>query len=345
MDGARTVYGGLILGIACLAAAFAPSVAAAAEVNIYSYRKEQLIRPQLEAFKTATGIRYNLITGLAGGLIQRLMNEGINSPADVLLTVDAGRLARAKGLGLTQAVRSRVLEAAIPARYRDPEGHWFGLGVRARTIFIHVDRVRPGDLSSYESLADPRWRRRILVRSSNNIYNQSLLSSLVHHLGKAKAEAWAKGVVANFARKPQGGDTDQLRALAAGEGDVAISNHYYFARLLASKKAKDKRVIAKVKPIWPNQAGRGVHVNVSGAAVTMSAKNRASAIQLLEFFSSREAQRIYAEVGHEFPIREDAETSEIVASLGWFKRDAIDLEILGRNNATAVRIFDRVGWR
>lgn len=321
------------------------NAASSAEVNIYSYRKEALIKPQLEAFRKATGISYNLITGKAGGLMQRLKNEDMNSPADMLFTVDAGRLHRAIEMGLLQSVRSSILETHIPARFRDPQGRWFGLGIRSRAIFYNVDKVKPSELSTYEDLANAKWKGRILIRSSSNIYNQSLLASLIQHHGARKAEDWARKVAANHARKPQGGDTDQLRALAAGEGDIAVANNYYFARLLASKKARDRKVVDKIRVFWPNQNGRGAHVNVSGGAITKSSKNKASAIKLLEFLVGKEAQKIYASVGYEYPVRKDIGRGTIVAKMGQFKMDTLSLDSLGRNNAEAVRIFDRVGWR
>jgi len=274
-----------------------------------------------------------------------LRNEGKNSPADVMFTVDAGRLYRAVEMGLFQPIRSKISETQIPARFRDPLGRWFGLGLRVRAIFYNVDRVKPAELSTYEDLTSAKWKGRILIRSSNNIYNQSLLASFIKHHGVEGAEKWARGMVANLARKPQGGDTDQLRALAAGEGDVAIANNYYYARLLVSKKARDKAVTAKVRVFWPNQNGRGAHVNVSGAAVTKSSKNRANAIKLLEFLVGEEAQRIYASVGYEYPVRNGIALSPVVAGMGRFKMEDLDLEFLGRNNAEAVRIFDRAGWR
>ena len=190
-----------------------PTLAATGEVNIYSYRKEHLIRPQLEAFALKTGLSYNMVTGKADALAQRIKHEGVNSPADVLLTVDAGRLVRAKQMGILQSISSAALENAIPARFRDPEGYWFGLGLRARTIFYAIDRVDPSSLSTYEALTDPKWKGRILIRSSSNIYNQSLLASMIFHHGESKTKAWARGMVANLARKPQGGDTDQLRGV------------------------------------------------------------------------------------------------------------------------------------
>ena len=322
-----------------------PALAATGEVNIYSYRKEHLIRPQLEVFAQTTGLSYNIVTGKADALAQRIRHEGVNSPADVLLTVDAGRLVRAKTMGILQSISSAALENSIPARYRDPEGYWFGLGLRARTLFYAIDRVNPSSLSTYEALIDPKWKGRILVRSSSNIYNQSLLASLIFHHGRSRAEAWARGMVANLARKPQGGDTDQLRGVAAGVGDVAIANHYYYAKLKASKKSRDQKVAQLVKPFWPNQKGRGVHVNVSGAGVAKFSKNKANAIKLIEFLASAAGQKVYADVSFEYPVRSGVEASAIVKSLGAFKADVVDLEILGRNNAEAVKTFDRADWR
>jgi iron(III) transport system substrate-binding protein len=321
------------------------AASASADVNIYSYRQEALIKPQLDAFSKVTGIKYHLVTGSAGGLLQRLKSEGANSPADMLFTADVGNLWRAKAAGVLKPVKSAVLDKTIPARFRDPNGAWYGLGIRVRAIFYNIDKVKPAELSSYEDLADSKWKGKVLIRSSGNIYNQSLLASLIHHNGKGKAEAWARGMVANFARKPQGGDTDQLRALAAGEGSVAVANTYYFGRLLASKKAKDKAVTAKIRIFWPNQGGRGAHANVSGAAVTKSSKNTAEAVRLLEFLVGPDAQKIYAEVGYEFPVREGVEKSAILSKLGAFKADPVPLAVYGDNNAEAVRIFDRVGWR
>lgn len=319
--------------------------AAADQVNIYSYRQEALIKPQLDAFTEATGIRYNLITGSTGGLLERLRNEGANSPADVLFTVDGGNLWRAKEMGVLQPIRSDVLNEHVPAEFRDPDGMWYGLGLRARVIFYHVDKVKPAELSTYEDLADPKWKGQILVRSSSNIYNQSLLAALIHHHGAERAQDWARGIVANMARRPQGGDTDQLRALAAGEGALAVANTYYFARLLASDSPADKRVTENIRLFWPNQSDRGAHVNVSGAGVTKSSRNRENAIRLLEFLVGEEAQKLYAEAGQEFPVRRGVSKGDVVASLGDFRMEDLPLSKLGENNPEAVRIFDRVGWR
>jgi len=319
--------------------------AACADVNIYSARQEGLIKPQLDAFTAATGIKTNLVTGDAKELVQRLKSEGANSPADLLLTTDAGNLGLAKEAGLFQKVGSATLEQAIPAKYRDPEGHWFGLGVRARPIFYVVGKMDPAKVSTYEALASPDLKGEILVRSSGHIYNQSLLASMIAHHGPEKAEAWAKGVAANLARKPQGGDRDQIRAGAAGEGGVVISNSYYYAQMLASSKAEDREAARKLKVAWPNQDGRGTHVNISGGGVVATAKNREHAVALLEYLVSDEAQRIYAERGQEYPVKPGVPPSAELQSLGAFKADDLNLAALGKHNAEAVKIFDRVGWR
>ena len=336
------------LAFSALAAAIVAAPAAAAEngeVNVYSYRQEILIRPLLDRFTAATGIRVNVVSGQADALLERLKSEGQNSPADMLLTVDAGRLFRARQAGLLQPILSPVLEASVPPQYRDPEGYWYGLSVRARPIVYAKDRVEASELSTYEALAEPRWKGRICVRSSNNIYNQSMLAAMIAHLGAAATEAWGRGLVANFARPPKGGDRDQIRAVAAGECDVAIVNTYYLARMLLSGDQGDRRAASAVAIFWPNQQGRGTHVNISGAAVTWSAKNLDQALRLLEFLVGDEAQRIYAEEVQEYPVKPGVKPSEVVASWGPFKADKLNLAVLGENNAAAVRIADRVGWR
>ncbi len=330
------------VGVAILST---PAVSVAAEVNVYSHRKENFIRPQLDAFTELTGVEVNLITGGADTLLERIRSEGRNSPADVILTSDAARLHKARILDLLQPLHSPKIEAAVAAIRRDPEGYWTGLSIRARPIFYALGRVDPSELESYESLTADKWRGRILIRSSSNIYNQSLLASMIATSSVADAELWARGIVANFARKPQGGDTDQLRALAAGEGDVAIANTYYFGRLLASSKAADREVASKIAIFWPNQSGRGAHINISGGAIAKHAPNAKEARMLLEFLVSPEAQRIYAEVDHEFPIRDDVTLSNIVASMGNFNAHDLPFAVLGQRNAEAVRIFDRAGWR
>ncbi len=320
------------------------TIADAAEVNVYSARQEALIKPQLDAFTDETGIVVNLVTGDAKELVQRMKAESINSPADLLFTADAGNLYAATVAGLCQKMRSELLENAIPAPYRDLEGSWFGLGLRARPIFYVQGKVDPAELKTYEDLADPKWKGRILVRSSNHVYNQSLLASIIAHEGSAAAEEWAKGVAANLARKPQGGDRDQIKAAAAGEGDIVIVNTYYYAQMLTSDKQEEREAAKKLKVIWPNQDDRGVHVNVSGACVAANAPNEAAAVKLLEFLVSDEAQQIYAEKGQEFPVKPGIPASETLQSLGSFKADELNLAELGKHNAQAVRIFDRVGW-
>ena len=338
----KLVSGAVALG---LAAALLSAPASAAEVNLYSARQEVLIKPLLDAFEAETGIEVNIVSGKADALLQRLEREGVNSPADVLLTVDAGRLVRAKDKGLLQPVRSAALEAAIPPRYRDADGAWYGLSLRARPIIYATDRVAPEELSTYAALAGPAWKGRVCVRSSNNIYNQSMLAAFVDHIGEAETEAWAKGLVANFARKPQGGDRDQIRAVAVGECDVALANTYYLARLVTSSNAKDREAAAKVAIFWPDQEGHGVHVNISGAGVTASAKNVANAIRLIEFLAGDEAQRLYAGAVYEYPVKPGVAWSDVVAAWGRFKADDLNLSALGANNAIAVRIADRAGWQ
>lgn len=322
-----------------------PGLALADEVNVYSARQEALILPLLEKFEAETGIGFNLITAKADELLKRLESEGRSTPADVFITTDAGRLQRAKDAGVLAAVDNPRLNARIPANLRDRENYWFGLSQRARVIFYAKDRVDPGELSTYEALVDPRWRQRICIRSSGNIYNQSLVASMVEAHGIEITEDWARGLVANFARKPAGGDTDQLRAAAAGQCDIAIANTYYFGRLVNSEKAADREVAGALSLFWPNQGDRGAHVNVSGAAVTQHAKHPEAAERLLEFLVNSESQAWYAEVNNEYPVVADAESSALLKSFGDFKSDRLNLSHLGENNRAAVQLMDRAGWR
>lgn len=315
------------------------------EVNLYSARKEELIKPLLDRFTEQTGIRVNLVTGKADALLKRLQSEGMSSPADLLITTDAGRLHRAKVAGVTRAVASETLNTAIPASYRDPGGHWFGLSLRARPILYVRDRVDPSALSTYEALTAPEWKGRICIRSSNNIYNQSLVASLIAADGEESTETWAKGLVANLARPPKGGDRDQIKAAAAGQCDVAIANTYYLAGMLASKDEAQRSAAERMAVFWPNQDGRGTHVNVSGAAVTKAAKNTDAAVKLLEYLASDEAQQWYAKSNGEYPLRSDIPVSETLAAWGEFKADDLGLAKLGELNGTAVRLMDRAGWK
>ena len=315
------------------------------EVNVYSAREEQLIKPLLDAFSKDTGIKVNLVTGDDDPLLERLKREGVNSPADVLITADAGRLHRAVENGSLQPIQSAKLNQAILAHLRDAGNQWFGLTYRARVLFYNPATVKAADLSSYEDLADPKWKGRICVRSSNSIYNQSLLASMIAAKGITAAEQWAQGLVANFARSPNGGDRDQIKAVASGQCDVAIANTYYYAQMLYGGDAAQKAAASKVKIFFPNQADRGTHINISGAGITTSAKNKDNAIKLLEYMVLDDAQRWYATTNGEYPVKRGIEASPELKSWGTFKSDALNLSTLGKNNAQAVQIMDKVGWQ
>lgn len=320
-------------------------IALAAEVNLYSARQEALIEPLLDRFTELTGIQVNMVSAKDDTLIKRLESEGRNSPADLLLTADAGRLYRARELGVLAPVESTILERRIPASYRDPEGHWFGLSLRARPILYARDRVAPEELSTYADLADPRWKGRICIRSSSNIYNQSLVAARIATHGKAETETWARGLVANFARPPRGGDRDQIKAAAAGQCDIAIANTYYLAAMLNDSQESERASAERLAVFWPDQNGSGVHVNVSGIGLTTAARNREQAVRLMEFLVSDEAQRWYADANQEYPVVEGIEPSDTLKAWGPFKADGINLSELGRYNADALRLMDRVGWR
>ncbi len=329
-----------------LAIAVAPiSAAFANEVNLYSARKEKLIKPLLDKFTAATDIKVNLLTGKAGALLKRLESEGKNSPADIFITVDAGNLHRAKALGLLQQIESDLLNTTVPEYLRDKDGKWYGLSLRARPIMYAKDRVKESQLFSYEDLALPKWKGAICVRGSGNIYNQSMVASMIAANGEEKTETWAKGLVTNFARSPKGGDRDQIKAVAAGQCDIAIANTYYLGKMLKGKD-KDQRKAAKmVSVFWPNQDDRGAHVNVSGAGITTAAKNKDNAIKLLEFLVNKESQAWYAKVNHEYPVHKDVEVSKLLKKFGEFKADQLNLTLLGENNPLAVKIMDRAGWK
>jgi iron(III) transport system substrate-binding protein len=318
---------------------------AAEEVNVYSARKEHLIKPLLDRFASKTGVKVNLVTGKDDALLVRLKSEGRNSPADLLLTSDAGRLHRAHEAGVLAPVESATLANLVPAHYRDPQGHWFGLSVRARPIVYVTQRVHANELSTYEALADPKWKGRVCIRSSDNIYNQSLVASMIAHRGVEATETWARAFVANFARPPVGGDRDQVLAAAAGQCDVVVINTYYLAAMLNDKDAAQRAAAKKVAVFWPNQKDRGVHVNVSGIGLTLAARHRANAVRLMEFLASDEAQTWYADVNHEYPIRPNLAPSKTLAAFGKFKPDGLSLIQLGRYNAEAVRLMDRAGWK
>jgi iron(III) transport system substrate-binding protein len=323
----------------------ADSAETGGEVNVYSSRHYDTDDQLYTMFTEQTGIRVNVIEGRDDEMIERIISEGVNSPADVLVTVDAGRLWRAQEAGILQPIDSPTLNQAIPEYLREPQGHWFGLTRRARVIMYNKDRVNPDQLSTYEALAAPEWQGRICVRSSSHVYNQSLLGSMIETDGEARAEEWTKGIVANLAREPEGGDTDQIKAVAAGQCDVAISNHYYWARLATSEDAADREIAEQIGVFFPNQGDRGTHVNISGAGVTANAPNRENAIRFIEFLASTDAQQIFAEGNLEFPAVEGVPLAPVVAELGDFKADTVNVSTYGKNNPKAVQIFDRSNWR
>jgi iron(III) transport system substrate-binding protein len=337
----RRLFRAIAAGGFVLAAA-AP--VAAAEVTVYSARHYRGDQAVFDLFTKDTGIKVTVVQGDANGLIQRLQREGQNSPADLMVTVDAGNLWRLHSAGLTQPVKSTVLEENVPAALREPNGHWFAISQRARILAYHTDRVKAADLSTYEALADPKWKGKLLVRSSNVIYNQSLIAAMIAANGADRTETWAKGLVANLARVPQGGDADQLTALAAGQGDVAIVNSYYLAQL-KDGTPQERASVEKIIPFFPNQGDRGTHVNVSGVALAKYAPERDAAIKLMEFLVKPESQRLIAEGNYEYPVLPEVAMAPVLSAWGKFKSDGLNLAVLGQNNAEAVRLADRAGWR
>lgn len=315
------------------------------EVNVYSARKEALIKPILDRFSEQADIKINLITGKADALLTRLRLEGKASPADVFITVDAGRLQRAKEAGVLQPINSKLLAQKIPANLKDSDNQWFGLSLRARPIFYAKERVSPEELSTYEAMADSKWKGRVCFRSSNSVYNQSQVASMMEAKGVDYTEKWVETMVSYFARSPAGGDIDQLKAVAVGVCDITIANTYYYGRLLNSDKPDDVKLANKVGLFWPNQQDRGVHVNVSGAGVTANSKNKDNAIKLIEFLASAEAQAWYSSINNEFPVVPSATISDTLQSWGSFKQDDINLSKLGENNKAAVQLMDRAGWK
>jgi iron(III) transport system substrate-binding protein len=314
-------------------------------VNLYTDRHYDTDDVLYKKFTDQTGITVNVVKGKSDELIERLQREGADSQADLLITADAGKLHKAKIMSLLQPVTSSALESSIPAKLRDPENNWFGLTIRARVLVYAKDRVKPADLSTYENLTVPKWKGKILVRSSSNIYNQSLMASFIELYGKDYGKKWAKGVLANMARQPEGGDTDQITAVAAGQGDIAISNTYYLGRLLNSTNPEEKKIGESVGIFFPDQKEKGTHINVSGIGLTKAAKNTDNAVKFMEFLASKEAQKAFAENNFEYPANPKVEASALLKSWGEFKAQDISLSVLGEKNADAAKIFDEVGWK
>lgn len=336
-------------GVRCAAFALFFSVVsgsvatAAEEVNIYSYRQPFLIEPMLKAFTEQTGIETNVVYAKKG-LAERMAAEGANSPADLIFTVDIGRLTMAVDKGVTQAVDNETINASIPANLRDPEGHWFGLTTRARVVLASKERVEQASIT-YEELADPKWKGKICTRSGQHVYNVALFASMIAHHGEAETEEWLRGLKNNLARKPAGGDRAQAKGIYAGECDLAIANHYYVAAMMTNEDNPEQKKWAEaVKVIFPNTEGRGTHVNISGMALAKHAPNRENAIKLMEFLASDEGQELYASVNNEYPVKEGVPAGEIAESFGEFKRDDLSLAKIAELRIRASELVDKVDY-
>ena len=331
-----------VLGLFGMLATQAESVpGAGTTLSIYSSRQEFLIAPLLDRYEEITGVAVEAVL-IKKGILERLQAEGRNSPADLVLTADAASLAAMAEAGVLRPVRSPTVKANVPARFRGEDDRWFGLTTRARAIFYARDRVDPSELSTYEDLTDTRWRGRICMRSGHHDYNRALVASMVAHGGEAAAEAWLRGLKANLARRPQGNERAQIRAIAEGVCDVALGNTYYLGKM---KEDPEQRTwAAAVAIFFPNQGGRGTHVNISGVGVTQSSDDPDAAQAFVEFLSSDEAQQIYAERNYEYPVNEEVEVAGEVDSWRAFAADAIPLREVARHQATAARIVDRVGF-
>jgi iron(III) transport system substrate-binding protein len=323
----------------CCVTLFGAGASQAEQVVVYSARIEQLIKPMFDAFTKDTGITVKFVTDKEGPLLARLKAEGKNTPADMLITSDAGNLWEAAREGLLRPVESKTLEANIPSYLRDPQNRWFGLSVRARPIVYNIDKVKPSDLSTYEALAEPEWKGRLCLRTSKKVYNQSLVAMMIAEHGEARTEQIVKGWVANLATDPLSDDTKAMEFVAAGQCDVTLVNSYYFGRLMEKNPALPLAIF------WPNQASSGVHVNISGAGVTRHARNADAAVKLLEFLSSEKAQNLFADVNMEYPANPGIKSSPVVAAWGTFKQNPINVTTAGELQTEAVKLMDRAGWR
>lgn len=311
------------------------------EVNVYSHRQPELIQPLIDAFTAESGIAVN-IAFVDKGMVERLVAEGKRTPADLVLTVDIARLSEVVNAGVTQPVDSAVLQANIPARYRDPGNQWFGLTSRARIIYASKDRVAEGEVTTYEDLADPKWKGRICTRSGTHDYNLALLGAVIAHDGEPAAKAWAEGVRANLARKPAGGDRDQVKAIWAGECDISLGNTYYMGEMLADPEQAEWA--NSVRIVFPTFVEGGTHMNISGMAMTKAAPNHDAALKLMEFLSSDEAQKIYAETNHEFPVKPGVPVSALVASWGSFTPDTLPLIDIAAGRPVALKIMEEINF-
>jgi iron(III) transport system substrate-binding protein len=332
--------------VAAVALALGAGTACAEEkvLNLYSARHYQTDEALYANFTKQTGIKINRIEAGENELLERIKNEGANSPADVLLTVDAARLAKADELGLFAPVDSKLLESRIPANMHTKD--WFAFSTRARVIVYNKATVNPADVQNYEDLANPKLKGKVCVRSGSHPYNLSLGAAMIEHQGEQKTEEWAKGLVANFARAPKGGDTDQIKAVAAGECGVALTNSYYLARLIRSTKPEDQKVVEQIGLVWPNQKTTGTHVNVSGGGMLKTAPNKEAAVKFLEYLASDEAQVYFADGNNEWPVVPGVKTrNPALEKMGSFKADSINVGILAKNQAAAQKVFDRAGWR
>ena len=331
------------LALLPLAAATLVPAQAAEEVNIYSYRQAFLIKPMLDAFTEQTGIKANVLFA-KDGLIERLENEAQNSQADLVLTADTGTLFDVVNRNLTQTVKSDVLNSNIPAQYRDPAHNWYALTSRSRIVYASKERVQAGELKTYEELADPKWKGRICTRSGKHSYNLSLIGSMIAHHGEAGAEQWLEGVKANLARKPQGNDRAQVKAVKEGVCDLAIGNTYYYGKMLHNDKDPEQIEWANaVNLVFPNQANRGAHMNITGAAVAKYAPNKDNAVKLLEFLSDSKAQEMYAQINYEFPIKPGTPVTGLVKErMSNFKADTLSLATVAENRSKAAKLVDKV---
>ncbi len=334
----------LSLAVGLLAFVPAVSIAQAEEVNVYSSRHYDTDLALYDTFTEQTGIKVNLIEAKADELLNRLEAEGANSPADLLITVDAGRLWRAAEAGVLTPVESDILAESVPEKYRHPDNLWFGLSKRARVIIYNAENGMPEGLGSYEDLADPAYKGLVCIRSSSNIYQISLMAELLEVHGAETAEGWAKGVVANFARDPEGNDTAQIKAVAAGECGLAVVNTYYVGRLLASENPEDRAVGESVGVLFPNQDDRGAHVNISGAGVLANAPNRDNAVAFLEYLVSEEAQRLFADGNNEYPVVPGVVPAGPIKDFMDFKASEVNANVYGANATEATETYDRAGW-